>query len=131
MTMPFVAIISFALLTQGTQLEPERQFEAIADAVTSADTCKQLGFAVDRDGLADWGENAREYAVTVGWTYEEATDALFAEVESERRRVLQRHARVLLMGHSIDNRDRNKRNWLERCNGLASSPLSGAYFSKS
>jgi hypothetical protein len=130
MSTSFVLTAILAMLTPDTQTEPEKQFEAIATAVNSADTCEQLGFTVDRSGLADWGESAREQTVAAGWTYEDATDALFAAVERERQRVLQRHARVLLMRHSIESTDRNKSNWNKRCEKLASLQLSGAYFSK-
>jgi hypothetical protein len=131
MTVSLTVTVSLALLALGTQVAPEKQFKLIADAVTSADTCEQLGFAVNRSGLADWGEDARQQAVSLGWTYEAATSALFTEVDAERQRVLQRQSRVLMMSHSIDNTDRHKRHWQKRCDKLASSPLSSAYFSNS
>lgn len=128
----FLALAPLAAGALGTA-SPDYQdrFELIADAVTSASSCEQLGFEVDREGLVDWSEAARAEAVSSGASETRVQADLERAIRDEYSRILKRHARAEIMQHAPDNVERNNRMWLSRCEKLAKGSATGAFFSKS
>lgn len=105
------------------------QFEKIAIAASSFQTCEQLGFSVDRQGIADWSRAAKQNAVAAGASEDEARAELEKVVRHEWNIVLDRHARAKIMQHSPKHVARNNRLWQSRCEKLAEDPWSAPYFS--
>lgn len=106
------------------------QVEKIARATTSFQSCEQLGFSVDRQGISDWIKSAKATAIAAGMDEGEVHANLKSKVDFEWQRTLDRHARALLMQHSTDHVWRNNRYWLSRCEKLADDPSSSKYFSQ-
>ena len=126
----FTTTIVAAILGTGMSATPyAEQVESIALATASFQTCEQLGFSVDRQGISDWIESAKANAIAAGMDQSEVNSYLKAKIDFEWQRTLDRHAQALLMQHSPDHVWRNNRFWTSRCKRLAEDSLSSAYFS--
>ncbi|MXO48812.1 hypothetical protein GRI69_11145 [Erythrobacter vulgaris] len=120
------------LLSVGIAAPPtgySEQFEKIAVAASSFQTCEQLGYSVDRQGIASWTRAAKQNAVAAGASEDEARNKLQKVVRTEWKSVLDRHARAKIMQHSPKHVARNNRLWQSRCENLAEDPWSAPYFS--
>lgn len=130
MSLFAILVPAAAVSLAAPQADTQRQFDLIADAVTSAQTCEQIGFSVDRQGIVDWSLEAKADAMASGLSEPEAQTALEDAVREEYGRVLERFARAKIMDHAIDNVKRNNRNWHLRCEDLSKDPFTASYFSK-
>lgn len=130
--MKFLASAA-VLLSAGVNaqsMDYSEQFEKIALAVTSFQTCESLGYSVDRQGISNWIKSAKASAIATGLEEGEANAALEASVDFKWQRVLNRHSRALVMQHSSEHVWRNNRHWKSRCEKLANDPLISRYFSQ-
>lgn len=126
----FASVLPLVTLGIGApQSEYLEQFEKISVAASSFQTCEQLGFSVDRQGIVEWSRTAKQQAVAAGMSEHDADVKLKAVAQSEWQRVLDRHAEASLMQHSQEHVARNNRLWLSRCEKLAMEPSSARYFS--
>ena len=126
----FISVI--AALSAGASTpsnEYSEQVENIALAAASFQTCEQLGFSVDSEGISEWIKSAKETAIAAGMDEADVHSYLKSEVDLEWRRALNRHARAKLMQHSPEHVWRNNRFWQSRCEKLAGDPTSSKYFS--
>tara|TARA_R110002072_G_scaffold38314_22_gene111072 strand:+ start:11915 stop:12316 length:402 start_codon:yes stop_codon:yes gene_type:complete len=110
------------------QADYAEQFQKIAVATSSFQTCEQLGFAVDRQGIVDWIGTAKKNALATGVSEYVAQAELEEAVRFEWQNVLDRHAQALVMQHSPKHVTRNNRLWRSRCGELAKDPWSAPYF---
>ena len=79
------------------QADYAEQFQKIAVATSSFQTCEQLGFAVDRQGIVDWIGTAKKNALATGVSEYVAQAELEEAVRFEWQNVLDRHAQALVM----------------------------------
>ena len=106
------------------------QIEIAADAVTSAQTCSQIGYQVDFDGIAQFSTQAREAALSDG-VETEVYDRLFNERITRKYDWLQqRFVRASRMVEDSENRARHKRFWMKRCERLSDNALVSSLFMK-
>ncbi|MXO50787.1 hypothetical protein GRI42_05640 [Erythrobacter gaetbuli] len=123
--LPFVAIGLTA-----AQADYSEQYEKIAVAVSSVQTCEQLGYTVDREGLVAWTKQAQQSAMARGLSEAEARARLEQAVNAQHAADFERFADAKRMEHSEELVSRNNRLWRSRCSGLAEEPSSEAYFTK-
>ena len=123
--LPFVAIGLTA-----AQADYSEQYEKIAVAVSSVQTCEQLGYTIDREGLVAWTKQAQQSAMASGLSESEARARLEQAVNAQHAADLERFADAKRMEHSEEAVARNNRLWRSRCSGLAEEPMSAAFFSK-
>lgn len=123
--LPFVAIGLTA-----AQADYSEQYEKIAVAVSSVQTCEQLGYTVDREGLVAWTKQAQQSAMASGLSEAEAHARLEQAVNAQHAADFERFADAKRMEHSEELVSRNNRLWRSRCSGLAEEPSSEAYFTK-
>ena len=123
--LPFVAVGLTA-----AQADYSEQYEKIAVAVSSVQTCEQLGYTVDREGLVAWTKQAQQSAMASGLSEAEARARLEQAVNAQHAADFERFADAKRMEHSEELVSRNNRLWRSRCSGLAEKPSSAAYFTK-
>lgn len=123
--LPFVAIGLTA-----AQADYSEQYEKIAVAVSSVQTCEQLGYTVDRDGLVGWTRDAQQSAMASGLTETEARARLEQAVNAQHAADFERFADAKRMEHSQELVARNNRLWRSRCSGLADGSMTAAFFTK-
>lgn len=123
--LPFVAVGLTA-----AQADYSEQYEKIAVAVSSVQTCEQLGYTVDREGLVAWTKQAQQSAMASGLSEAEARARLEQAVNAQHAADFERFADAKRMEHSEELVSRNNRLWRSRCSGLAEEPSSAAYFTK-
>ena len=123
--LPFVAVGLTA-----AQADYSEQYEKIAVAVSSVQTCEQLGYTVDREGLVAWTKQAQQSAMASGLSEAEARARLEQAVNAQHAADFERFADAKRMEHSEELVSRNNRLWRSRCSRLAEEPSSAAYFTK-
>ena len=108
--------------------DQSEQLEKIALAVSSVQTCEQLGYSVDRAALLDWTRSAQQDAIASGQSEAEARTALEEAVNARHAADYERFADAKRMQHSEELVARNNQLWRSRCRGLSHDPLTAAYF---
>jgi len=116
--------------------EPEADSARFADVLVTAYVCEHLGFTVDYDGLARWGDAVTERFVAAGTAPKDALAHVRRDVRAERDAFHRSHgnavwsAGMTITGAEIgyDAQYRFQKTFTDRCNALVRSSDAGSYF---
>lgn len=132
-------MIRLAMVTMGTVLlaaaaqaddtkAHRKQIELVADAITSAQSCSQLGYLVDFDGIVAWREQTAMAATQSGM---DASDVARRQQDSIDRKYAWLRKKSRFAGEMVaesNARWRHQRFWAKRCKKLSESEDTARFF---
>lgn len=108
----------------------KEQFNLVADAVTSAQTCSQMGYKVDFDGIVELKALVRDNAVADGMDGAEADRLQEDSIARKYVWLKKKFDRADRMVKEADSRRRHKRFWTDRCEQLSKDDRIARFFRK-
>ena len=116
--------------------EPETGSARFAEVLVTAYVCEHLGFEVDYDGLARWGDGITEVYVAAGTAPKDALANVRRDVRAERDAFNRSYGNAVLatgitpvaVDAGLDAQYRFQKTFTDRCNALMRSSDAGGYF---
>lgn len=130
-----VAALAASVLFAATSLAQDetahkKQIDVVADAVTSAQTCAEMGYRVDFDGILAFREQTRDAAVRDGMDAAEVEALQQDAIDRKYKWLSQKYANADRMVEESDNRWRHKKFWDKRCKQLSKNESARSFFKR-
>lgn len=134
---PLFALPLAAMAMSGDALpKPEADSARFADVLVTAYVCEHLGFTVDYDGLARWGDGITERFVAAGTAPKDALANVRRDIRAERDAFHRSYGNAVWVtgmtpvgvDAGSDAQYRFQKTFTDRCNALVRSSDAGGYF---
>lgn len=129
LVLPVAAAVSSAAAAQISK-EHRKAFSLVADAITSGQTCNEIGYQVDFEGVVGFRGKVEDAAVADGHNPAEVRKEIDERIRLRYRMLKRRFNRDELNARSDSQRGQHHRYWTKQCNKLADNDLTADLFSK-
>lgn len=127
--LPLAAMLSSAAMAEISK-EHRKAFSLVADAITSGQTCSEIGFAVDFDAIVEFRRTVEDAAIADANEPEDVRAEIDERIELKYNMLKRRFNRDELNARSDSQRGQYRRYWAKQCKRLAENEAIPGLFTK-